>query len=174
MKNFTSIPLLLLLLSIPVSLFAKQQTALNAEEQVVPLSFNDPEEAAFTSRPKGRLSIRIDNIRNVKGKIGIALFTGEKGFPDKPEKAFAVASTAINGASQEIVIENIPYGTYAVSILHDENENKKMDKTWIGKPKEGFGASNNPKIRFGPPGFDESGFDLDCEEIALDISINYL
>ena len=173
MKNLTSIALQLLLLSTPVSLLAEQQTALNTEGRVVSLSFNDPTDAAFTSGPKGCLSIRIDNIRNAKGKIGIALFTGEKGFPDKPEKAFAVASTAISGTSQEVVIENIPYGTYAVSILHDENENKKMDKTWIGKPKEGFGASNNPKIRFGPPGFDESGFDLDCKEIALDISINY-
>lgn len=173
MKYFVTIPLLLLLPPASSSLLAEQQAALNTE-RVISLKFNNAADAADKPGPRGSISVRIDNIRNSEGKLGIALFRAEKGFPDKPEKAFAVASTEINGASLEIVIENIPYGRYAVSILHDENSNRKMDKTWIGKPKEGFGTSNNPKIRFGPPGFDESGFVLDCEKIVLDIAMNYL
>lgn len=174
MKYFAAIPLLLLLISAPAALLAEQQVALNTEEQVIPLTFNNPADAADNPKPRGCISLRINNIRNSEGRLGIALFCTEKGFPDKPEKAFALANTEINGASKEVIIENVPYGRYAVSILHDENSNSKMDKTWIGKPKEGFGVSNNPKIRFGPPGFDESGFVLDREEIVLDIVINYL
>ena len=36
------------------------------------------------------------------------------------------------------------------SLLHDENENSKLD-TMLKIPKEGFGFSRNPAIRMGPP-----------------------
>jgi uncharacterized protein (DUF2141 family) len=49
-----------------------------------------------------------------------------------------------------------------------------MDKTWYGKPTEGFGASRNPEIGFGPPGFEESALMLDERQNNLTITLNYL
>lgn len=162
---------LLLLYSSPLS--AEERSALN-HRKTVPLTFNDPENNIGPTMPKGSISIRIDNIRNTEGILGIALFSSKAGFPDQTEKAFALASVETGESLREVVIENIPYGIYALSVLHDENGNRKMDKTWIGKPKEGFGTSNNPKIRFGPPEFDESGFVLDRETVNMTIDIKYL
>ena len=139
----------------------------------VQVTFNAEEGDIVTENPTGRLSIRITNLRNSDGYIGIALFRSKEGFPDDSENAFALTGTEPTGTEVECVLENIPYGTYAVSVLHDENRNRKMDKTWIGKPKEGFGTSNNPKVRFGPPKFDESNFTLGSEEVALIINMNY-
>ncbi|PWW83204.1 hypothetical protein CR164_01190 [Prosthecochloris marina] len=170
MKSTLSLSILLLFLFITPPLAAEQRNV----DGTVPVQFTDLAETKDLSGPKGRIAIRIDNIRNSEGALNIALFTSEKGFPDKPEKAFALASIATKESPGEIVIENIPYGTYALSVLHDENENQKMDKTWIGKPKEGFGTSNNPKVRFGPPKFDESGFVLDRENISMVIDMMYL
>lgn len=48
-------------------------------------------------------------------------------------------------------------GRYAVALVHDENGNGQLDKL-LFVPKEGFGFSRNPAIRFGPPGFDEASF----------------
>jgi uncharacterized protein (DUF2141 family) len=122
----------------------------------------------------GRIRIRIDNLRNTSGLLGIALFTSAKGFPDKPHRAFTATSMpASDPRCEEVVFENIPYGIYAVSVLHDENGNRTMDKTFIGVPKEGFGTSNNPKIRYGPPDFGDAQFTLDCGEVALKIGMNY-
>ena len=49
-----------------------------------------------------------------------------------------------------------------------------MDKTFFGIPKEGFGVSNNPKIRRGPPSFSEALFTLNAKQLDLTITINYL
>lgn len=155
------------------SLFA-EEPAVPSDREVVPLTFNNPDDPANSLEQTGCIAIRIDNIRNSEGFLGIALFKNEIGFPEESEKAFALASIATNESPGEVVIENIPYGTYAICVLHDENGNKKMDKTWLGKPKEGFGTSNNPKIRFGPPEFDESGFVLDRETITMVIDMKYL
>lgn len=125
-----------------------------------------------TSGPSGRIRVSIGNLRSPRGLVGVALFNAKKGFPDKPERAVEGRSIEANGRC-EVVFDNIPYGTYAVSVLHDENANRRMDKTIIGIPREGFGTSNNPKIRRGPPSFEESCIMLDRRELALKIEMNY-
>jgi uncharacterized protein (DUF2141 family) len=129
--------------------------------------------AAGQSAQNGRIRIKICNLRNTSGIIGIALFTTKKGFPDKQTMAYTTTTLPASDTQCEVVFDDVPYGTYAVSILHDENNNGKMDKTFIGIPREGFGTSNNPKIRRGPPGFEESQFALDHKEVDLNISLNY-
>lgn len=42
-------------------------------------------------------------------------------------------------------------GEYAIALMHDENGDSKFNTTVFGIPKEGFGFSNNPTVRFGPP-----------------------
>jgi uncharacterized protein (DUF2141 family) len=134
---------------------------------------NNVSSTAPASVPTGSIRVRIDNLRNTSGMLGIALYTTKKGFPDKPELAFSTTSLPANDGQCEAVFDNIPYGTYAVSVLHDENGNRKMDKTFIGMPREGFGTSNNPKINYGPPEFIESQFILDCKVVDLKIAMNY-
>ncbi|HWQ25270.1 MAG TPA: DUF2141 domain-containing protein [Chlorobaculum sp.] len=121
----------------------------------------------------GCISVSISNLRNSEGKVGVALFRVKDGFPDKTERA--LEGRIIQAGEHCLVkFEHVPYGTYAVSVLHDENSNGKMDKTFIGVPKEGFGTSNNPKVRMGPPSFSESSFELDTGNVTLNISLNYL
>lgn len=120
----------------------------------------------------GSITIKITGLRSASGNLLVALFNAKKGFPDKPERAIDGRSIKA-GNSCEIVFDNVPYGTYAISVLHDENGNRKMDKNIIGIPKEGFGTSNNPKIRRGPPTYEDSQVHLDRRELALEIDMNY-
>jgi len=50
--------------------------------------------------------------------------------------------------SAQVAFTDLHDGVYAVSVFHDENENQKLDKDFVGIPKEGYGASNNPKKRW--------------------------
>lgn len=122
----------------------------------------------------GSITVYIKGLKNPDGMLGVALYTTKKGFPDKPERAFATKVSKNGTASIGATFENIPYGNYAVSVLHDENGNGKMDKSFIGIPKEGFGVSNNPQIRRGPPSFNEALFSLGSSKLDLSISMNYL
>ena len=128
--------------------------------------------AQENSAGTGKIRVTIDKLRNSDGLVGVSLYNTKQGFPDKPERAL-IGKCVVAGPHCEVEFDNVPYGTYAVSVLHDENSNRKMDKTFIGIPKEGFGTSNNPKIRRGPPSYSESQFTLNTGEVDMNISVNY-
>ncbi|ARM31924.1 hypothetical protein B9H02_05545 [Prosthecochloris sp. HL-130-GSB] len=139
----------------------------------MPLTFNDKAAGSCSWGETGRITINIENLRNDEGFLGVALFRSGDGFPEKSDQAFALTGIKLDESTRQIVLPGIPFGTYAVCVLHDENSNMKMDKNWIGIPKEGFGTSNNPKISMGPPDFDESNFVLDSDDISLIIDMKY-
>jgi uncharacterized protein (DUF2141 family) len=104
----------------------------------------------------------------------LLLFQQGKGFPGDPEKAVAMQRAEMRGAEAVAAFTGIPFGAYAVSVLHDENANAKMDTTLIGLPKEGWGASLNPKPRMRAPRFEESKFQLAAPSHPLQIEILYI
>ena len=69
--------------------------------------------------------------------------------------------------------EDIPPGTYALAVIHDENMNGKIDADWLGIPKEGYGFSNDVKALLGTPSFSAASFKYDGETLDLTISLNY-
>jgi uncharacterized protein (DUF2141 family) len=82
-------------------------------------------------------------------------------------------STILNGHAT-CQFENIPSGTYAVSVFHDENSNGKLDTNFLGIPREGVGASNNAKGHLGPPKFSAAAFHHSGSRTALKITVKYL
>lgn len=121
------------------------------------------------------LTIRVTGARNNKGRMALALFQSEAGFPGDSSKAVRLQQAEIDGQtrSAQFVLERVPYGVYAVSVFHDENMNGKLDKNFVGAPKEGYGASNNPRKRMGPPPFEEAKFSLDQPDQSIEIKLIY-
>ena len=133
--------------------------------------------APLTARTKdtGTLTVRVTGARNTKGKIGVTVFQNAQGFPDDASKAVRQQSIDIDPKtmSAQVTFKDLPQGTFAVSVLHDENSNGKMDKNFVGMPKEGYGASNNPKKKKRAPTFDEAKFSLNTSEQAIEITLIY-
>ena len=121
------------------------------------------------------LTVRVTGARNTKGKIGVTLFQDAQGFPDDTSKAIRQQSVEIdpNTMSAQVTFKDLPQGTFAVSVLHDENGNGKMDKNFVGMPKEGYGASNNPSKKRRAPTFDEAKFSLNASEQTIEIRLIY-
>lgn len=113
---------------------------------------------AFTSPAEDGITINITNLRNDRGHVLISLFKEGEGFPDKAEKAFRKEKVAISNKKAIIQFSSVPAGNYAVAILHDENDDAKMNKTWLGLPKEGYGFSNNVIGALGPPAYNKASF----------------
>ena len=120
------------------------------------------------------IHVEIGGFRTDKGQVLCTLFSSATDFPKHGEKALAHAHPGI--AQREAVCEfsGIAPGRYAVSVFHDENSNGKMDTNFIGMPKEGVGASNDAKGRFGPPGFDAAAFQYTGGKLELKIKLAYL
>ena len=55
-------------------------------------------------------------------------------------------------------MRDVAPGDYAVSVFHDENSNGKLDRNFMGMPKEGVGKSNDAAGHFGPPKYDDARF----------------
>jgi uncharacterized protein (DUF2141 family) len=127
------------------------------------------------TKDTGTLTVRVTGARNTKGKIGVTLFQNAQGFPDDTSKAIRQERVEIDPKtmSAQVMFKDLPQGTFAISVLHDENGNGKMDKNFVGMPKEGYGASNNPSKKRRAPTFDEAKFSLNTSEQAIEITLLY-
>jgi uncharacterized protein (DUF2141 family) len=104
------------------------------------------------------LTVKIESIAEVKGKLFVSIYDKGDGFPGKSEQALRRQIVPVTGTSQTYVFDALPPGTYAVAIAQDVNDNGKIDANFIGIPKEPVGVSNDAKGRFGPPKFEDAKF----------------
>ena len=125
-------------------------------------------------RPAGLIRVEISGLRSDKGHVLCALFSSASDFPRKPEKAIAHAASPIADHHAVCEFAGIASGTYAVSVVHDENSNGKLDTNFLGMPREGVGASNNAKGHFGPPKFAAAKFGYSGGRLELTITVTYL
>ena len=116
------------------------------------------------------LKVTITNLRNYKGHLLISVFKNGVGYPDRPEKSFKRAKLSISNKTIVFDFTGLPTGNYAIAILHDENDDMKMNTNILGIPKEGFGFSNNVIGVFGPPGYSKASFNYNAN-IAASITI---
>jgi uncharacterized protein (DUF2141 family) len=119
------------------------------------------------------ISVTVTDLRSAKGKVLACLTADAKTFPncDKDPKALAVTVNA--GKSVTFSFRGVPPGTYAISLLHDENGNGKADKALM-IPKEGFGFSRDAKVRMGPPKFSAAAFAVAGDPVHQRIRMRYL
>lgn len=58
-----------------------------------------------------------------------------------------------------LTFENVTPGTYAIMVIHDENDNNSMDFDTSGMPKEHYGMTGNDMV-MGPPIFESAKFEV--------------
>jgi uncharacterized protein (DUF2141 family) len=124
---------------------------------------------------KNTLTVKIVGFRNAKGKVDALLFNGPQGFPDDQSKAIDDDEAPIDPRTltAAIVFRNLRPGAYAITVLHDENMNRKLDTNFIGIPEEGYGASQNPPKMHRAPTFDEAKFTLASPKQTIQIKLIY-
>lgn len=114
-------------------------------------------------------------LRNQRGGVLCALHNRADAYPGEADKAAFKAHALIDEDKQAVCeFLNVPPGTYALSAIHDENNNKALDTNWIGIPKEGVGASRDAKGSFGPPKFDEAKIRYEGGALSLSLKMQYL
>lgn len=122
---------------------------------------------------KGDIQVNISGLKNTTGQLGILLFEQSEGWPSTHEKAMRRILLPISGSKMQYTFKDVPYGKYAVSVMHDENKNGKLDLNFLGIPKEGNGVSNNATNALGPPRFADAMFSLGQQTHSLSIKVNY-
>jgi uncharacterized protein (DUF2141 family) len=111
------------------------------------------------------VKVIVDNVLNDNGTLLVSLHSNETfmkgpGVIDLQEEALKGAVT--------LTFENVKPGTYAIMVLHDENNNKRMDFEANGMPKESYGMSGNV-MAMGPPTFTDAKFEVAAEDLEFTI-----
>jgi len=120
------------------------------------------------------IHVEISGLRSDKGQMLCALFSSAEAFPTKADKAIARLTVKIAERQAVCDFTGVAPGTYAVSVVHDENSNGKLDRNFIGMPREGVGASNDAKGHMGPPKFSAASFPYKGGQLDLKVHVNYL
>lgn len=124
--------------------------------------------------PKNTIVVSVSKVRNAKGQIGCNLFSKPDAFPNDSNSADKSLWTKINSGKALCTFKDVKPGTYAVSVLHDEDKNGKMNTKSFGRPDEGWGVSDNaPAERFGPPKYDAAKFKYEGGTKSLSIDLIY-
>jgi uncharacterized protein (DUF2141 family) len=116
------------------------------------------------------LTVHITSVKSDKGKMMFALFHKADGFPGTHQKAFQLKETKTVKGTTTVTFENLPAGTYALAVFHDENSDGKLNTNVVGIPREPYGFSNNARSAFSAPSFKDASFRHDkAQTISITI-----
>ncbi len=120
------------------------------------------------------IHVKILNIRNSTGTVACALFDSPEGFPeDYLRMATNVMVIKIRKDQARCDFEDIPPGTYAMAVVHDENMDGKLDTNFLGIPREGYGFSNDAMGALGAPPFSAASFHYNGQNVEMTMSLRY-
>lgn len=120
----------------------------------------------------GAVIVSVTGLRSEKGLVRACLTADQRFFPNCEKDPHALKASAPANEPVRIRFPAMPSGNYAVTVLHDENSNGKVDMLF-GIPREGVGFSRNPTFSFGPPRFSAARFALGREDVTLNVTMKY-
>ncbi|MEC8265681.1 MAG: DUF2141 domain-containing protein [Pseudomonadota bacterium] len=125
----------------------------------------------FNNLKSAELTIKILNVAENIGLIHFAIYDSAEFFPENEGKKIGFKKKVIDLVDHEVTLSDLEESYYAVAIYHDKNSNGKFD-TFLSIPQEKFGFSNDAKVFFGPPNFDEASFYLKKNQrLKIEISL---
>lgn len=114
---------------------------------------------SLAQAPTGSVLLQVEGINLKKGgNLSAGVFLKDN-FPT-PHKQRKGADVAITGATQNILLTEVPEGTYGAAVFQDINKNGELETNFVGLPKEPIGFSNDARINFGPPSWTDAKFNV--------------
>ncbi len=139
------------------------------------------------------LMVKISGLEGAEGQVCLNLFDSSAGFPSNRDEALQTQCVEAAVAPEEpgetvetteteettedlplmVAFENLPLGSYGVSVFHDANNDGEFNRNFVGMPAEGFGFSRNPNALTGPPKFRDTVVLVAGEVTMIEIMLNY-
>jgi uncharacterized protein (DUF2141 family) len=128
--------------------------------------------APVTGKPLCTFQVHVSGFRDDRGAAGGLVFSSPVGWPEDKTKAVVQGGFPIAG-KQATERFQVPPGRYGVVVIHDENSNMKLDRNFLGIPKEGFGFANNPRVVLSAPSFQAASVPVACPATEIGIKLIY-
>ena len=119
------------------------------------------------------LNVSVEGLRNGNGLLTVAVY------PDDSRAFLAKGGTLKNNrfqasapATRACVFVPKP-GVYAIAVYHDEDASRKLNRSGLGLPVEGYGFSNNPTTLAGLPAFRSVRLNVPKAGLTTHIKMKY-
>jgi len=112
----------------------------------------------------------VSGLSPATGTVEISLFDSAESFMVEPH--LQQSGTAGEDGSFETEFVNLPDGEYAVVVVHDANDNGKLDSGFLGFGGEGYDFSNNAQSWFGWPDFEDAKIMVDQPATLVEIDLD--
>jgi uncharacterized protein (DUF2141 family) len=116
------------------------------------------------------LDVRVEGVANDEGTLLVAVC--DRASFLRRRCPYARRAPAAPGEAR-LRFDDLAPGLYAVQAIHDENDNRDLDRSLLGRPKEGFGFSNDAPMRFGPPRFEDAAVAVGPEGAEARLRLRY-
>lgn len=113
--------------------------------------------------------LEIDNISTGTGYVMVAVYNCEDDFLS--DRIYYKARIKAEGRKSQSHRLQLPSGEYAIAVYQDINSDNILNKTFLGIPKEPYGFSGKPYIKFRPPYWSDTALRIDKDE-RISISID--
>ena len=115
------------------------------------------------------LLVTVNGVKAGEGNLRIAVF--DEAHRDEFPDGEYLLGVAVPATEEEMTVEisNVESGGYAIAVIQDLNENEKLDKNFLGIPKEPYGFSG--KWKSGGSSYDEALFNTDEVGFATTITL---
>lgn len=105
------------------------------------------------------LRVVATNVQSDQGKLYVWVYDKKDDWLSDRYRTQKFVTVAGNRDGDKVTVELLlPAGEYALSIYQDVNDDGKLERNFIGLPKEPAGLSNNLRPRFGPPKYKDASF----------------
>jgi uncharacterized protein (DUF2141 family) len=131
--------------------------------------------AQLAARPAGtQVVIEVTNLRNADGVVRACMTRDSARFPRCQDASQGYRTVMPAGQAATLRFTGVQPGTYAIALLHDENDNGKADRVLGMMPREGFGFSNDAPVNMGPPAFGDAAIEVGARELHQSIRMRYI
>jgi len=129
---------------------------------------------AITATAQSKIVVNVNKFENSKGVCIICLYDNEKAFAGKGSSV-KCSTVSIANKTATTTFTDVAVGTYAISVIHDVNNNKKFDTNFLGIPTEGYGASQNDLPFAAAPKFKDNKFTVTANSTTTNnINLRYI
>ena len=116
------------------------------------------------------LTLIIKNLASPTAPVTVGVYGTKNKFPS-PKGQLKEYKFKPHGKTLTAKISDLKFGTYALALYQDINSNGKIDKNFIGVPKEPYAFSNNYKPTIKAPNFDDCKFDYSSKTHSVTMTM---
>ena len=121
------------------------------------------------------VEVTVTGIKSDKGQISVGIFLDNESFDEEKEYLGYIFQKNDMQDGTITFRLNLEPGLYGLSVLDDEDCNRKMKYGALGIPKEGFGFSDYYHTGFSKPKFDSFSFTVEKNTVKhIVVRMRYL